>query len=379
VNPFPRSSTDVTYIYRRRRWIWLFKIVDGLGGVFHRPRTELPDLSKARSIAVVKLDQIGDLILTQPLLAALRQSAPNARIELVVGKDRRTVVEGFGELDSVRELPVRLRSHGLPHLDISSLIRGLRELRAARPDVTILAKEEPFTVLFGWLIGSRIRIGFREGGLGFLLTHTVPIASASHQYQVLARLAGAAGEAVAAPQYPITSEDEAFVRHLLDGSNVPRHAPCIIVHPEAGEPAKQWPSEYFAETLRRVSRVQPIVCLIAHGSDSGRSALDMQLESGSWSMDLPHVSLGRFAALLAQADLFFGNDSAPAHLAAAVGTPSFVIFLSSADPVRWGPWTSTGCVIGREKEPPIPERAAELILERLRDLPLRRAHIGGAQ
>jgi len=123
-----------------------------------------------------------------------------------------------------------------------------------------------------------------------------------------------------------------------------------------------------------VSRVQPIACLIARGTED--TALEPDLEKGSWFMPLPQLPLRTFAALLAKADLFFGNDSGPAHLAAAVGTPSVVMFLSSEDPVRWGPSASTSCLVGQDERPLVPERVAQLILERLRAFPAHRVHIG---
>jgi ADP-heptose:LPS heptosyltransferase len=341
-----------TYIYRRRPWIWFFSILDGFGGIFHHPRPGIPDLSGTRSMIVIKLDQIGDLILTQPLLAALRKAAPEASIELVVGMDRREVVERFTEVDLIHELPLRLRP-GLPWFDVFRVLRWLRVSRSRGPEVAIAAKEEPLTVLLAWLLGARVRIGFREGGLGFLLTHTVPASAGKHQYQVLAALAGVAGEAAGPPVYPVADEDHAAALSILQSLSPPAHLPLVIIHPGAGDPSKQWPWNSFVETMRLVSRKTPAAFLII-GEEAEDVAVSehFDLAVGSWVKRLSFsLKLSTFAALLAQADLLLGNDSAPAHLAAAVGTPSVVPFLTLADPHRWGPALADSRIILHEPDP----------------------------
>src|SRR5262245_52183025 len=163
-----------TYIYHRRRWLGLFKAVDFMGYRVHQPKLGTPDLSRVRSIHVLKLDQIGDLVLTQPLLSELRKAAPEARLVLVTGSGRRTVAEIIPDLDAVEELPVRL----LPRPSISNLPSFLSKvirLRRTRPELIVAAKEDPLTILVSWVMGAPLRIGFREGGLGFLLTHAVPV------------------------------------------------------------------------------------------------------------------------------------------------------------------------------------------------------------
>ena len=113
--------------------------------------------------------------------------------------------------------------------------------------------------------------------------------------------------------------------------------PYAIVHPTASYKTKEWAAEGFAgigEYLERQARVAPI-----YSCGPGETpVLDaVQKAAGAPLRRLEGVSLAQFAAALAGARLFVGNDSGPAHMAAAQGRPVVVIFGSSSSPI-WAPW-----------------------------------------
>ena len=92
------------------------------------------------------------------------------------------------------------------------------------------------------------------------------------------------------------------------------------------------------------------------------------MDARSWLGVLPRLELGPFAALLARADLLLGNDSAPAHIATAVGTPVVVIFLSDEDPRRWGPSDKDSELVrGEPGRLPTPEEVARRSVDVLRN------------
>jgi ADP-heptose:LPS heptosyltransferase len=356
-----------TYIYHRRRWLWLFKALDFLGYRFHRPEPGVPDLSHTRSIMVLKLDQIGDLVLTQPLLSQLKKAAPLARLGLVVGSGRRSVAEIIPEVDDVYELPVRL--HPRPSISsLPSFLSGVIRLRRTRPEVIVAAKEDPLTVLLSWVLGAPLRIGFREGGLGYLLTHTRPLPLETPQFAILASLSGLK-DVPAPPRLTPREADHQVAQQVLEAFHLPLGLPVVVVHTGSRVPEKQWPQEAFFETMKRMSQEVPIAFLVVReSSDPAATDQNIGLESRSWLGEVPPLELGVFAALLARADLLLGNDSAPAHLAAAVGTPAVVVFLSGEDPRRWGPsGKESELVLGAPGRFPTPDEVARRSVGRLRN------------
>jgi ADP-heptose:LPS heptosyltransferase len=348
---------------RRRRWIALFRVLDAVGEGFHRPLLGAPDFSQARTILVLKLDQIGDVVLTQPLLAALRRAAPGARIELAVGAGRGPVASLLPGVDTVREFPVRMRGSKL-RIELRALWRAMREERARLPDVVVAAKEEPLTVLLARLIGAPVRVGYREGGLGFLLTHYLPIVGERPQHEELAAMAGPAGAGVAPPVARPDEAARAEAEMILRSLGIHGTVPLVLVHPGSGDPTTRWGWSRFAEALRIVCGKQPLTVLVVGADElSARPTLDLPAPSRVAFLDRP-LTISGLAALLASAGVFLGNESGPSHLAAAVGTPAVVPFLSENDPRRWGPaGPHSRAVVGAAGIGPEPEAVAEAILD----------------
>jgi ADP-heptose:LPS heptosyltransferase len=363
-NPTPNAPPErVAYVYRKRGWRFLFGCLDAVGGRFHRPVRGVPDLSRSRSVLVLKLDQIGDVVLAQPLLAALRRAAPGARIVLAVGTGRGPVAAALPGVDAVLEYPVRSRGSAI-RIDAFRLWRALRRSRAERPDVVVAAKEDPLTVLLARLIGASLRIGFREGGLGFLLTHYLPIVGGRSQYRELSALAGPEGDRAEPPVLALDAPFRQEAGAILQALDIRPELPLILVHPGSGDPSTRWPWSKFVEALKAVCLRRPVTVLVVAAPELGfRPALELPEPSRSVVLDRPSSLLG-FAAFLARSDVLLGNESGPAHLAAAVGTPAVVPFLSGNDPRRWGPAGPFGRVIsGAIRVGPSPGPVAEAVLE----------------
>ncbi|HEX6513267.1 MAG TPA: glycosyltransferase family 9 protein [Chloroflexota bacterium] len=100
----------------------------------------------------------------------------------------------------------------------------------------------------------------------------------------------------------------------------------LVVHPGAGSPAKRWPAERFAELIGALQ----LPCAIVRGPAD--PAFECAVEHEVWR-DLP---LPELASRLKGSRLFVGNDSGISHLAAAVGTPTVAIYVST-EPAIWGP------------------------------------------
>ena len=107
---------------------------------------------------------------------------------------------------------------------------------------------------------------------------------------------------------------------------------AVVIHPFSTRDDKTWAAERFVEVAKRVSN--PVI-LAGPGDDTSAFA-DFEV----WRNE----PLSRVKALMSRAALFVGNDSGPAHIAAAFGVPVVVIF-GSSDPVTWAPWRTESRVL----------------------------------
>lgn len=338
------------YRYVRWRWRALFTLVDALGAlVFRLLRCFAPSgqptiaPEQVRRVLLVQLDHLGDAIISLPMLPALQARFPQARIEVLAAPWNEEV---FRACPQVRRVHVSRRNR----FGSTRCWDWLREtwswgwrLRRRRYDLAIDVRGEfPQTVLM-WLAGARRRVGWDCGGGGFLLTdraHYVPGRAEWESRRALLALSGTPTEDFAAARsFDPGHEARRHVGALLSKTGFD-HQPLVVVHPGARTQAKRWPAESWRELLGRlIVDVDPRIILVG-------AAAEVDLARGvTQGLEWPGVhdwtgrlNLVQLAALLEQARQFIGGDSGPAHLAAAMGTPSVVLFSGTNQVSQWRPW-----------------------------------------
>ena len=304
-------------------------------GTLGRVRRALDDAPE--SVAIIRpRTGLGDLLCTLPALRSLRGTLPRTRVVLITFAEVREVVDRmrpwvdellpFPGHPGIPERPVRWRE----------VPRFYAAARARRFDLALqMYGPNPSANEVTDLLGARRTGGFFVPGTwdADLTTH-LPYPCHEHELRRHLRLmrhlgAEPAGEAL---DFPVRAADRASAARLATEAGL--RTPYALVHPGATSPSRRWPARRFAEVSD---------ALVARGlhvgvvGTSGERALVRRVLEG---MRAPAVNLcgrtdlGTLAALVAGARLVVGNDSGPAHLAAAVGTRSVTAFLSG-DPVRW--------------------------------------------
>ena len=135
-------------------------------------------------------------------------------------------------------------------------------------------------------------------------------------------------------------------------------AQCVI-HPCASTPEKTWPADRFIEAASYVEKSLELEPVFISGPDEDLSPFRR------WRT-LSAAPLAEIKSLISSASLFIGNDSGPAHMAAAFGIPSVVIF-GASDPVTWAPWrTQAEVLTGRNGTTSIGVHEAIEAFDRLR-------------
>jgi len=278
----------------------------------------LESLPPEGRVAVVRLRSLGDCVLTTPALDILRWSRPDLRVAVMVEDRFRGVFEGNPCVDELLAPRLAALRRGRPHLCLN-LHGGSRS---------------------AWLTalsGARCRAGFGHFRYQFVYNLRIPRAQ-----EILAvdRAVHTAEHLASAMFYlgaPVCEIPRArWGRPPGLPSSSPPPSPYAVIHPTAATPAKTWRADGFIQVAEH---------LRASGLDSvfiGAASDDLS-PFRAWRV-VAGAPLSEIKPLLAASTLFVGNDSGPAHLAAALGVPSVVIF-GPADPAIWGPWRAPAEVV----------------------------------
>jgi ADP-heptose:LPS heptosyltransferase len=186
------------------------------------------------------------------------------------------------------------------------------------------------------------RVGYGHPELRPLLTRALPPPGREHAVVSALRLVGAApailaaGPGVPPTRFTVGCRPEGDV---LAGRFAGK--PYAVVHPGASSPMKRWPANRWAAVADALAdRGLPVVLAAGPGEGTEIDAI-RRAARRSHAVFAPAPSLDRLAALLAGARLALGVDSAPMHLATAVGTPTVRIF-GPGDETLYGPWGDPG-------------------------------------
>jgi ADP-heptose:LPS heptosyltransferase len=313
---------------------------------FRRKRLDLADprdAAQVEKILAVRLDAIGDLLLTEPALGALRSRFPNARLDLLASPASAAVLEGNPAIDRVisyrapwheawRGGTVDLRSEAGRLQRLTASLRSERydagfELRGDPRDIVLLAAALP-----RGLAGSGVRGG------GALLDIDVPLDYWSgHQVENAVAIVSAGLPEqlpVRAPQLALPESARARADDLLPSGDA-----VVGLHLGAGFPSKQLPVEKFATVVRALRcRHSELSFAVVGTADESGLTRELERHAGMAVLDLTgRLSLLETAAVIQRMRLFIGNDSAPIHLAAAVGTP-VVTFFGPSEPWKFYPY-----------------------------------------
>ena len=302
-------------------------------------------------ILVIRRDNIGDLVCTTPLLAALRARYPQAHLAALVNSYNAAVLEGNPHVDAVHSYTkLKHRAPGESRIGIlASRLGMLARLRREPFDFIVLAKDglDRQGLALARQLRRRDIVGFADPGDKRI---TVPVPTPPpaelHEVQVLQLLATAM-EAPAADGptrvYPAAERVAAWRGRLaLDGRRR-----WLALHVSAREAERRWPAAHCAELIRRVVNASTGVLLLwspgpahqpAHPGDDEKAADIMaRVGANSGVVAAPTASLRDLIAVLALCQGFIGADGGALHIAAGLGLPIVGLY-EERKTKRWHPW-----------------------------------------
>ncbi len=277
-------------------------------------QTALDGLENGARLGIVRLRSLGDCILTTPALAILRRARPDLRVALVAEKRFWPLFAGNPDVDEL-------------------LPPSPWKLLAWRPRLCLNLHGGTRSAVLTACSGARWRAGFAHFRWPWLYHLRIP--RAQEVLQVSRRVHTA--EHLASAMFYLGAPAGEIPRARLPLGAPPEEAPYAVLHPVASEPGKRWPSAGFlavARHLRDDWNTEPV--FIAGPGEN----LD---EFAGWRR-LQGEPLPKIMSLISGARVFVGNDSGPAHMAAAYGVPVVVLF-GTSDPVVWAPWKTPAEVL----------------------------------
>jgi heptosyltransferase III len=280
----------------------------------------LDDLPAAGRVAVVRLRSLGDCVLTTPALAILKRSRPDLRMAVMVETRFRPVFEDNPDIDEILPPEWSALRHFRPNLCLN--LHG--GTRSAWLTLASAAKWRAGFGHFRWQWAYNVRIPSAQEILGAERT----VHTAEHLASAVFYLGAPVGEVPGARLG--NPQAKACATTTLQAKA------CASIHPVAATAAKTWRADGFlavADYLKR-SGIEPVF-IGAEGDDLSPFAQYRVLQG---------APLGEVKSLLAGSCLFVGNDSGPAHMAAAFGLPVVAIF-GDSDPAVWGPWRTPSEIV----------------------------------
>jgi ADP-heptose:LPS heptosyltransferase len=273
-------------------------------------------------IVVIRACCLGDVLQSTAMLDALRRRFPLSRIDYATSAYAAPALEGNPDVTAV-------------------IAPDAGALRRGRYDVAITLDRSPAIGMLAWLARIRVRVGPNSQSRGFAHNLRIACPPDRSEAELWLECAAALGAAVdgARPKFCPSDADRAWAELTLGhgGERWVAIAPGGGVNPGMRLTNKRWPAERFAAVANRLAGERRLRVALLGGQDDRQSCSQVEAAIESTPLNLcGRLSFGRLGAVIAHCRLFVGNDSAPLHLAPAVGTPWVGLF-GPSDPVRHRP------------------------------------------
>jgi lipopolysaccharide heptosyltransferase II len=306
--------------------------------------------SEARRVLCVRLDALGDVLMCTPAMRALREAVPGRSLTLLSSPSGAAVAPFLPEVDDTIVHAAPWMKADVP-ADPAGLLELAAILAARRFDAAVVfttyTQSALPAALLCWLAGIPLRLAHCRENPYHLLTDWIPdpepLLMVRHEVQrqlELVRRAGAqvavAGKALGL-SFALRAADLASVRARLARLGVDAGRPWLLLHPGASAASRRYPAGHWARVLALLARCTALPVVITGSAAEMDLVEEIRAASGTPCYCLAgQLGLGELGAALHLAAVALTNNSGPAHIAAAVGTP--VVDLYALTNPQHTPW-----------------------------------------
>lgn len=263
-------------------------------------------------LLIVRFSSFGDIILTTPVLRAIKETYPAAQIDFLVLDKFADAISGNPHIDRLLIFDKKR------HKGIAGLLRFARSLKANHYDQVIDLHAKVRSILLCHVLGApvhryRKRRWWKSIGVKLRLM----------RYQVDDTIVNNYFTAVSHLKIPPTQEKLRFDYSPKDAAHVAQYNDFVALAPGAANATKKWPKEYFA----KLGKMLGGKIIIVGGPEDARDGEEIRRHIGPDCLNLAgKLTIKQSGALIARAEYIVCNDSGPFHMARGVGTKAFVFF-----------------------------------------------------
>lgn len=292
-------------------------------------------------ILCIRLDHLGDVLMVRPAVQALRRRYPQAQIDVLIAAK---IAPLFQDDPSFRVISSDLDWYSSPSScgkQWAEFMRLLPALKGYHYDLGIDFRGDIRNIFLMAWVGIPHRLSYGITGGGFLLTDKIPFDEKLHQVELNFKLLEPLGIPLDPANLPL-GYTEAQKKDFFDRCGFPwsNKKQCLVIHPSAGYPSKKWPGVKYKQLIEKILKAR-LASLIIIGTQKDKQDFPLDFQDSGDFIDLRgKTNMTDLPILFDHVEGYVGNDSGPAHLAAAQGLPLLVLFSGTNDSRVWHPWTN---------------------------------------
>lgn len=296
-----------------------------------------------RNILVIDFGQLGDVVMSLPALRAIRERFPHARITVAVGKPGKELLGLSGYANEILEVDRVALRDGPTLVSLGRIIKLVSEVRKAKFDFVVDLHSYYETNILGFLSGAphRLYASRSNRSLDFLANfkpRPVKEVETTHLIERYLDVLKPLGiENVSrAPALRTSPTENSTVEALLKKEKAQARELLVGVFPGAGSSTRLWPLERFVELADHLIRNDRVRVIVFAGPEERGMVPQMRKVFPAGTIFFDRLTIPQLVSAQARLTVFISNDTGPAHIAAAVGTP-VVMIMDRPDPHSFTP------------------------------------------
>ncbi len=287
---------------------------------------------------MIRPSALGDICRSTPILAALKQRYPDAKIDWMVRDTFAQAIEHHPDLNEVIPFKREQLGRQCRHFRFGPLLKWLRTLRKNNYDMVLDCQGLARSGFFSRATGAKLRYGFKDSQeLGWLFhNRRVDAPQELHAVDRMLKLAQAAGADISSPNIALHAGQAELSQVIIEYPE-----PYVVLAPTSAWPAKCWPIERFAELAKELAKNKSIERVFVVGGPGERlhcaPLLELAKDHPKITERVGSTSIALLMAIIARSKLVVANDSAALHMAVGFNRP-LVGLLGPTDPQKASPF-----------------------------------------
>lgn len=321
---------------------------------FHSYQKPVFDKSKVKKILFIRIDRIGDIVLSLPAIRTVRKFFPESRIDILLRSETKDLLLTEGSINTVIVYPSS--NNFLKKLQL------IKHLRNQKYDLVIdlLYDYKLKTAIISYLTKATFRIGYEWSGRENFFNFPVKKSNKrEHMVDITLNLLKPLGiqEFDKRINIDIDARIVNEVKEFLKNNNILLQKDILVtIHPGGYYPSQRWNKEKFVLLILSLVQKYKNLKILLIGTKNENKILNyiinsttIHLENRTTVLKVVDMPLNKLSALIKMSNLFIGNNSGPLHIATAVGTPT-ISFMGPTIPWQWWPYGDAGKNIVLRKE-----------------------------